>query len=111
MMKETRITTIGGADVTHAAQFTDEELRMAFGYLYRLQSLRYDRDTSLKGMACYTITPSANDESVWEFVSLNEDVPVCITPEFELPQMISMARTAMTVTETIKNLRMAHVAI
>ncbi len=43
-------TTIGGAEITHNSTFTDEELKMAFGYLYRLQSLRYDQQTSLDGM-------------------------------------------------------------
>lgn len=111
MSNELRITAIGGADVAHNSPFTDEELSMAFGYLYRLQSLRYDRDTSLAGMVHYTIRPSDSDASVWEFVSLNEDIPVCITPEFELAQTVSMAKTAYFVTETLKSVRMAHAAI
>lgn len=111
MINQLKKTTIGGAEVAHTASFTDEELRIAFGYLYRLQSLRYDQDTSLTGMTYYTIKPSDEDASVWEFISLNKEIPVCITPEFELAQMVSMAKTALVVTETLKNLRMAHIAI
>lgn len=55
--------------------------------------------------------PSEADDSVWLFISLNDDIPVCITPEFELAQMISMAKTALVVTETLKNLRMENIAI
>ncbi|PLX69398.1 MAG: hypothetical protein C0603_00270 [Denitrovibrio sp.] len=111
MTKELKSTTIGGAEITHNSGYTDAELNLAFGYLYRLQSLRYDQQTSLDGMENYTIRPSDNNAVEWIFISLNEDIPVCITPEFELGQMVSMAKTALTVTETLKNLRMAHIAI
>jgi len=111
MTKELRKTTIGGAEVAHTSSFSDEELRIAFGYLYRLQSLRYDQQTSKDGMIYYTIKPSDKDASIWEFISLHGDIPVCITPEFDLGQMISMAKTALVVTQTLKNLRMANVAI
>lgn len=111
MAKELKKTTIGGAEVPHASSFTDEELNLAFGYLYRLQSLRYDQKTSKEGIDLYTIRPSDEDASVWVFTSLNDDIPVCITPEFELAQMVSMAKTALVVTEAIKNIRMANVAI
>ncbi len=111
MIEKLKNTTIGGAEITHNSTFTDEELKMAFGYLYRLQSLRYDQQTSLDGMKNYTIRPSDNNVTEWEFISLNEDIPVCITPVFELGQMISMAKTALVVTETLKNLRMVNVAI
>ena len=111
MINNLKNTTIGGAEVSHTSSFTDEELNMAFGYLYRLQSLRYNQDTSLTGMVHYTIRPSDEDTAVWEFISLNRDIPVCITGAFELAQMVSMAKTARVVTETLKNLRMAHVAI
>jgi hypothetical protein len=111
MTNELRKTTIGGAEVAHTSSFTDEELWTAFGYLYRLQSLRYDQTTSADGRNNYTMKPTDADASVWEFVSLNADIPVCITPEFDLRQMISMAKTALVVTQTLKNLRMADVAI
>jgi len=111
MTKELKNTTIGGGEITHTSAFSDEELNLAFGYLFRLQSLRYDMDTSLSGMEHYTIKPSDENASVWEFVSLNKDIPVCITPQFDLAQMISMAKTALVVTETLKNLRMADKAI
>jgi hypothetical protein len=106
-----KTTTIGGADITHNSNFSDQELRTAFSYLYRLQSLRYDQNTSMDAMVNYTIRPSDESASKWIFISLNNDIPVCITPEFELAQMISMAKTALVVTETIKNLRMAEAAV
>ncbi|ADD67810.1 hypothetical protein Dacet_1034 [Denitrovibrio acetiphilus DSM 12809] len=111
MINKLRKTTIGGTEVAHSSAFTDEELRMAFVYLYRLQSLRYDQQTSSSGKVNYSIMPSEADDSVWLFISLNDDIPVCITPEFELAQMISMAKTALVVTETLKNLRMENIAI
>jgi len=111
MTNELKNSTIGGAEIAHTSSFTDEELQMAFSYLYRLQSLRYNQDTSITGMVNYTIKPSDNDKSIWEFISLSKEIPVCITPEFELAQMVSMAKTAMVVTRTLKNLRMAEVAI
>jgi len=111
MTEKLRNTTIGGADVSHTSSYTDEEINLAFNYLYRLQSLRYNQDTSLSGRSEYTIKPSDNSATEWEFISLNKDIPVCITPVFELSQMISMAKTALVVTETLKNLRMAHIAI
>lgn len=111
MIKELKNTTIGGAEVAHTSSFSDEELNLAFSYLYRLQSLRYDQDISFKGAVYYTIRPSDDDASIWEFISLNEQVPVCITPQFELAQMVSMAKTALVVTEALKNLRMVDIAI
>jgi len=111
MTNALRKTTIGGAEVAHTSSFTDEELRTAFTYLYRLQSLRYDQTTSLDGQKNYTMKPADENASLWEFVSLSPDIPVCITPEFDLSQMISMAKTALVVTQTIKNMRMAGVAI
>jgi hypothetical protein len=110
-MNELKVTMIGGADVHHLADYSDDELNLVFRYLYRMQSLRYDQDTSLSGLEHYTIRPSEEDTGVWEFVSLNDDIPVCITPEFELKQMMSMAKTAMTVMETLRDLRMENVAI
>lgn len=111
MTNELRNTTIGGAEVAHTSSYTDEELWIAFAYLYRLQSLRYDQQTSMDGLENYTMKPSDSDVTVWEFVSLNADIPICITPEFELGQMISMAKTALVVTQTLKNLRMTDIAI
>jgi hypothetical protein len=111
MINQLKKTTIGGAEITHSSSFTDEELRLAFSYLYRLQSLKYDQQISCHGKVNYSIKPSDNDTSIWFFISLNGDIPVCITPEFELSQMVSMAKTALIVTETLKKLRMATIAI
>jgi len=111
MIKECKKTTIGGAEVEHNAPFSDSDLNMAFTYLYRLQSLRFDKDISMSGIMHYTIEPTEDSPEIWEFKSLSEDIPVCITPQFELAQMVSMANTALTVTETLKNLRMANVTI
>jgi len=111
MTEKLKKTTIGGAEISHTSPFTDAELNLAFGYLYRLQSLRYDQKTSLDGMENYSIKPSDSCVTDWIFISLNDDIPVCITPEFELAEMISMAKTALLVTKTLKNLRMAKIAI
>jgi len=111
MSKELKNTTIGGAEVTHTSPFSDAELNLAFEYLFRIQSLRYDKDSSYCTLENYTIRPSDKDASVWEFVSLKKDEPVCITPEFELEQVVSIAKTFLVVAETLKNIRMANIAI
>lgn len=111
MIKQLKNTTIGGGVISHTSSFSDEDLNLAFSYLYRLQCLRYNQDTSLSAMQNYTIKPSDNDAGIWEFVSLNSDIPVCITPKFNLTEMVSMAKTALFVTNALKNIRMADIAI
>ena len=105
-MSNTKLISLGGCIISYSADISENELQLAFDYLFHKQCLNSGKVRC--GRKDFTLSPEnpEDPESKWLFESLNSACPVATEKEVDIYETVRIAGKALFI---VKALRMRAV--